>query len=120
MKFSCDRCGKRYATADTPVPGRVYKLKCRACGHVIVLKGPAAGAPPGAPPRRAAVPPAPPPPSAPTPVPTVTAVEIPPPPPPEPEPLPPVEPPPPLESLFPEAHEASAAPRTSVAPPGPA
>ncbi|MFY3742718.1 zinc-ribbon domain-containing protein [Anaeromyxobacter sp. Red801] len=120
MKFSCDRCGKRYATADTPVPGRVYKLKCRACGHVIVLKGPAAGAPPGAPPRSAAVPPAPPPPSAPTPVPTVTAVEIPPPPPPEPEPLPPVEPPPPLESLFPEAHEASAAPRTSVAPPGPA
>ena len=46
MKFSCDRCGKKYATAETPAPGRVYKLKCKACGHVIVVKTPAAGAEP--------------------------------------------------------------------------
>ena len=38
MKFSCDRCGKKYATAETPAPGRVYKLKCKACGHLIVVK----------------------------------------------------------------------------------
>ncbi|HSN15285.1 MAG TPA: AgmX/PglI C-terminal domain-containing protein [Anaeromyxobacteraceae bacterium] len=43
MKFSCDRCGKKYATAETPAPGRVYKLKCKACGHLIVVKTPAAG-----------------------------------------------------------------------------
>jgi len=38
VKFSCDRCGKKYATADNPQPGRVYKLKCKACGHLIVVK----------------------------------------------------------------------------------
>jgi DNA-directed RNA polymerase subunit RPC12/RpoP len=42
VKFSCERCGKKYATADQPVPGRVYKLKCKACGHLIVVKGAAA------------------------------------------------------------------------------
>ncbi|MGB8930465.1 MAG: AgmX/PglI C-terminal domain-containing protein [Anaeromyxobacteraceae bacterium] len=43
MKFSCDRCGKKYATAETPAPGRVYKLKCKACGHLIVVKTPSDG-----------------------------------------------------------------------------
>ncbi len=42
MRFSCDRCGKRYATADEPVPGRVYKLPCRRCGHAIVVRVPSA------------------------------------------------------------------------------
>jgi DNA-directed RNA polymerase subunit RPC12/RpoP len=48
VKFSCDRCGKKYATAEAPAPGRVYKLKCKACGHLIVVKTPAAGATVGA------------------------------------------------------------------------
>lgn len=47
MKFSCERCGKRYATADTPAPGRIYKIKCKACGHLIVVKA-STGAPPSA------------------------------------------------------------------------
>ncbi|HET8539864.1 MAG TPA: cell envelope integrity protein TolA [Anaeromyxobacter sp.] len=52
MKFSCERCGKKYATAENPAPGRVYKLKCKACGHLIVVKassgsGPALEAPAG-------------------------------------------------------------------------
>ena len=38
MKFSCERCGKKYATAENPAPGRVYKLRCKACGHLIVVK----------------------------------------------------------------------------------
>jgi len=38
VKFSCERCGKKYATAETPAPGRVYKIKCKACGHLIVVK----------------------------------------------------------------------------------
>ena len=42
MKFSCERCGKKYATAETPAPGRVYKIKCKACGHLIVVKASAA------------------------------------------------------------------------------
>lgn len=41
MKFSCEGCGKRYATADEPVPGRVYKLACKRCGHLIVVRAPA-------------------------------------------------------------------------------
>jgi len=39
MRFSCDRCGKRYATKDVPLPGRIYRLKCRACGNLVVVKG---------------------------------------------------------------------------------
>jgi DNA-directed RNA polymerase subunit RPC12/RpoP len=39
MKFVCDRCGKRYATSDDPAPGKVYKLRCRACGHLVVVEG---------------------------------------------------------------------------------
>jgi TolA protein len=42
VKFTCERCGKKYATAEDPAPGRVYKLKCKACGHLIVVK-PATG-----------------------------------------------------------------------------
>ena len=38
MKFVCDRCGKKYATAEDPSPGKVYELKCKACGHLIVVK----------------------------------------------------------------------------------
>lgn len=39
MKFVCDRCGKKYSTAEDPAPGKVYKLKCKACGHLVVVKG---------------------------------------------------------------------------------
>jgi DNA-directed RNA polymerase subunit RPC12/RpoP len=38
VKFSCARCGKKYATAETPAAGKVYKIKCKACGHLIVVK----------------------------------------------------------------------------------
>ena len=44
MKFSCERCGKKYATAENLAPGRVYKLRCKACGHLIVVRA-SAGAP---------------------------------------------------------------------------
>ncbi len=52
MKFTCERCGKKYATAEDPAPGRVYKLKCKSCGHLIVVKGSSA-AKQAAPPREA-------------------------------------------------------------------
>jgi len=42
MKFVCDRCGKRYASTDEPVPGRLYRIPCK-CGHVILVRGDAAG-----------------------------------------------------------------------------
>jgi hypothetical protein len=49
VKFSCERCGKKYATADKPVSGRVYKLKCKACGHLIVVRPTADGQAPATP-----------------------------------------------------------------------
>lgn len=41
MRFTCPRCGKKYASADEPAPGRVYSLTCR-CGTKITVKGPEA------------------------------------------------------------------------------
>jgi len=54
MRFSCTRCGKRYVTRDVPVPGRIYRLKCKACGELIVVKGGAAAAGPSRPDASAA------------------------------------------------------------------
>ncbi len=39
VRFTCPRCGKKYASADEPAPGRVYSLTCR-CGTKITVKGP--------------------------------------------------------------------------------
>ncbi|HET6414520.1 MAG TPA: hypothetical protein VFG53_20895 [Anaeromyxobacter sp.] len=49
MRFSCERCGKRYATNDVPVPGRIYRLKCKACGNLILVKGEAESTAPDSP-----------------------------------------------------------------------
>jgi len=35
MRFSCDRCGKRYTSVDEPVPGRIYRVRCGRCGEVM-------------------------------------------------------------------------------------
>jgi len=40
VRFACSRCGKRYASTDEPVPGRIYAIGCK-CGHTIVVKDPA-------------------------------------------------------------------------------
>jgi len=58
MRFTCDRCGKGYVTRDVPLPGRTYRLRCKACGNVLVVKGPEATAGPSD--RSEAPPPAPP------------------------------------------------------------
>lgn len=39
MKFSCSRCGQRYASIDEPEPGRDYRIPCVACGGVLLLGG---------------------------------------------------------------------------------
>lgn len=54
MKFSCDRCHRRFSTQDDPVPDRVYRIGCK-CGHLIVL-GPRELAPPPLPAPCRAVP----------------------------------------------------------------
>ena len=45
MIFSCDRCGHRYAVPDERVRGRPFRVTCKACGHVVVVR-PAGAVPP--------------------------------------------------------------------------
>ena len=42
MKFSCDQCNAQYMIADEKVGTRGVKVKCKKCGHVIVVKPTAA------------------------------------------------------------------------------
>ncbi len=46
VKFTCDRCGRSYNVAED-LRGRAFKMKCKYCGHFIVVKpaGPPTGAP---------------------------------------------------------------------------
>ncbi len=59
MKFACEHCGRSYAVADE-LRGKTFKMKCKACGHLIVVKGThaaePAGRPRGAPPGAEATP----------------------------------------------------------------
>ena len=44
MKFSCEKCGRSYV-ADEKVRGRAFKMKCKTCGNVIMVKPGAQGTP---------------------------------------------------------------------------
>jgi predicted Zn finger-like uncharacterized protein len=69
MKFLCNSCKAKYQIADEKVAGRTLKMKCRKCGHAIIIQGAApapsasakAAAPPPTPsrPSRPAAPPRP-------------------------------------------------------------
>jgi DNA-directed RNA polymerase subunit RPC12/RpoP len=48
VKFACESCGRSYAVADE-LRGRAFKMKCKACGHLIVVKGAPAAEPPATP-----------------------------------------------------------------------
>ena len=37
MKIVCDSCGAKYQIADDKVAGKAFKLKCKKCGHIIVV-----------------------------------------------------------------------------------
>jgi len=64
VKFSCEKCGRSYV-ADEKVRGRAFKMKCKQCGNLIVVKAaspsptPLPGSiPPVSPPARPTTPPA--------------------------------------------------------------
>jgi predicted Zn finger-like uncharacterized protein len=38
MKFACDKCNTKYSIADERVRGRVLKIRCKACNHVITVR----------------------------------------------------------------------------------
>jgi len=46
MKIVCEACGARYALADEKVTGKTFKVRCRKCSEVVVVR------------REASVPPA--------------------------------------------------------------
>ncbi len=54
MNFSCEACHHRYAVPDEKIRGRTVRIRCRHCGHLTSVTGPADSAP-----TTAAPPPAP-------------------------------------------------------------
>lgn len=40
MKFSCDSCGTKYSIADERVRGRILKIRCAKCQHLVVVREP--------------------------------------------------------------------------------
>ena len=39
MKFLCGNCKAKYQIADVKIAGRTLRMKCRRCGHDIIIKG---------------------------------------------------------------------------------
>ncbi len=39
MKIVCDACQAKYSIADDKVRGKVFKIRCKKCSHVIVVRG---------------------------------------------------------------------------------
>jgi predicted Zn finger-like uncharacterized protein len=47
MKIVCDSCATKYSISDDKVRGKVFKIRCKKCSHIIVVRGTAdASAPP--------------------------------------------------------------------------
>ena len=39
MKIVCDSCATKYSIADEKVRGKVFKIRCKKCSHIIVVRG---------------------------------------------------------------------------------
>lgn len=39
MKFICENCGAKYKIPDEKIAGRTLRMKCRKCGHQLVISG---------------------------------------------------------------------------------
>ena len=38
MKIVCDACQAKYSIADDKIQGKAFKIRCKKCGHIIVVK----------------------------------------------------------------------------------
>ncbi len=38
MKIVCDSCATKYSIADDKVRGKVFKIRCKKCSHIIVVR----------------------------------------------------------------------------------
>ena len=39
MRIVCDNCGAKYQISDDKVRNKVFKIRCKKCSHVIVVRG---------------------------------------------------------------------------------
>jgi predicted Zn finger-like uncharacterized protein len=39
MKIICDSCGTKYSISDDKVRGKVFKIRCKKCSHIVVVRG---------------------------------------------------------------------------------
>src|SRR4051794_33302587 len=39
MKIVCESCGAKYSIADDRVVGKMFKIRCKKCSEVIVVRG---------------------------------------------------------------------------------
>jgi predicted Zn finger-like uncharacterized protein len=39
MKIVCDSCATKYSISDDKVRGKVFKIRCKKCSHIIVVRG---------------------------------------------------------------------------------
>ena len=39
MKIICDSCNAKYSIADEKVKGKVFKIRCKKCSNIIVVRG---------------------------------------------------------------------------------
>ena len=39
MKLVCDACAAKYSISDDKVAGKIFKIRCKKCSHVIVVRG---------------------------------------------------------------------------------
>src|SRR3954463_8408257 len=44
MKIVCDACQAKYSISDDKVQGKVFKIRCKKCSNIIVVRGGAGGA----------------------------------------------------------------------------
>jgi predicted Zn finger-like uncharacterized protein len=38
MKIECDKCGAKYSIADDKVRGKTFKIRCKKCSNVIIVR----------------------------------------------------------------------------------
>ncbi|MGN6103627.1 MAG: GYF domain-containing protein [Kofleriaceae bacterium] len=48
MKIVCDSCQAKYSISDDKVQGKVFKIRCKKCSNIIVVRGGAGAAEPAA------------------------------------------------------------------------
>lgn len=39
MKITCDACDTKYSIGDDKVAGKAFKIRCKKCSHIIIVRG---------------------------------------------------------------------------------